>query len=104
MLSPILFARPALRNPDFRKSCENMPESHTYSLWGFLGPRRDCSVDWASAKSGRERGGFCFPVRGKILSLLGGTAMHAAAACGAGRKGGIKGTALAGGSDMEGNE
>ena len=56
---PHLFARPALRNPDFRKSCENMPESHTYSLWGFLGPRRDCSVDWASAKSGRERGGFC---------------------------------------------
>ena len=97
MLSPILFARPALRNPDFRKSCENMPESHTSSV-GF------CSVDWASAKSGRERGGFCFPVRGKILSLLGGTAMHAAAACGAGRKGGIKGTALAGGSDMEGNE
>ena len=84
--------------------------SHTASVTSYGTPLR-LLLAWLGV-GGRGgagvggRGGFCFPVRGKILSLLGGTAMHAAAACGREERG-IKGTAttaLAGGSDMEGNE
>ena len=49
----------------------------------------DCSHGWASADAYVVgRGGFCIPVRGKILSLLGGTGVHARGQREGGREGG----------------
>ena len=66
----------------------------------------DCSHGWASADAYVVgRGGFCIPVRGKILSLLGGTGMHATEGRQAGRreKGGDQGNSL-GRCDMEASD